>query len=121
MSDPTNSSTDILAERLRLSGGFSAEDRDHVLDLLAPIGKRLARWRPEDVDLELTIKNRGGLEQKVTLEAWLPRWPSLVASAADRDLDRALVSVRQEMIRQIGDEKTRHDPRRSPDLRHERP
>jgi hypothetical protein len=121
MSDPTNSSTDILAERLRLSGGFSAEDRDHVLDLLAPLGKRLARWRPEDVDLELTIKNRGNLGQKVTLEAWLPRWPSLVASSAGRDLDRALINVRQEMIRQIGDQKTRHDPRRTADLRHERP
>jgi ribosome-associated translation inhibitor RaiA len=121
MSDPTNSSTDILAERLRLSGGFSAEDRDHVLDILAPLGKRLARWRPEDVDLELTIKNRGGLEQKVTLEAWLPRWPSLVASSADRDLHRALINVRQEMIRQIEDEKAKHDPRKAHDLRRGRP
>jgi hypothetical protein len=34
MSDPTNSPAQILEERLRLSGGFSAEDRDHVLDLL---------------------------------------------------------------------------------------
>jgi hypothetical protein len=85
----------ILEERLRLSGGFSAEDRDHVLGLLASLGKHLAHWGPEQVDLELTIKNRGGLEQKLTLEAWLPRWPSLVATSVDRDLDRGVTDVRR--------------------------
>lgn len=117
MSSPTNSSAQILEERLRLSGGFSAEDRDHVLNLLSSLGKHLAHWRPEQVDLELTIKNRGGPEQKLTLEAWLPRWPSVVATSVDRDLDRAVTDVRKDMIRQIEDQKAKHDPRKAADLR----
>ena len=112
MSDPGNSPAQILAERLRLGAGFTTGDSDHVLELLAPLGRHLTRWSPEDVDLELTVKNRGGPEQKVTLEAWLPGWPSLVATAIDRDLDHALVDVRKDMIRQIDDQKTKHEPRK---------
>jgi hypothetical protein len=112
MSDPEDSSTQILAERLRLGAGFSAEDSDHVLELLAPLGRHLVRWSPEDVDLELLVKNRGGAEQKVTLEAWLPGWPSLVATAVNRDLDHALVEVRKDVIRQIEDQKGKHEPRK---------
>jgi hypothetical protein len=111
MSDPENGPAQILAERLRFGAGFSAEDSDHVLELLAPLGRHLVRWSPEDVDLELQVKNRGGPEQKVTLEAWLPRWPSLVASSIDRDLDHALVKVRKDMIREIDDQKSKHEPR----------
>jgi hypothetical protein len=112
MSDPGNSPAQVLAERLRLGAGFTTGDSDHVLELLAPLGRHLTRWSPEDVDLELIVKNRGGPEQKVTLEAWLPGWPSLVATAIDRDLDHALVDVRKDMIREIDDQKTKHEPRK---------
>jgi hypothetical protein len=112
MSDPANSPAQILADRLRLGAGLSADDSDHVLELLAPLGRHLVRWRPEDVDLELIVKNRGGSEQKVTLEARLPGWPSLVATSVDRDLDHALVEVRKDMIRQIDDQKARQEPRK---------
>jgi ribosome-associated translation inhibitor RaiA len=116
MSDRENSSTRILEERLRLGAGFGADDRDHVLGILSALSRHLAHWRPEQVDLEISVKNRGGPEQKVTLEAWLPRWPSLVATATGRDLDRALIEVRAEMIRKIEDEKAKresHQPRAS--------
>lgn len=109
MSERANSSTRILEQRLRLGAGFSTEDRDHVLEILSPLGKHLAHWSPEQVDLEVSVKNRGGREQKVTLEAWLPRWPSLVATSANRELDQALVDVRKDMIRQIEDEKTKRE------------
>ena len=58
-------------------------------------------------------QNRGGREQKVALEAWLPRWPSLVATSAGRELDHALTGVRNDMIRQIGDEKTKRELRKA--------
>ncbi len=106
-----NSQPPILAERLRLGAGFAAADRSHVLEMLSSLDRHLAHWSPEQVDLEISVKDRGGPEQKVTLEAWLPRWPSLVATAADRDLDHALVGVRKDMIRQIEDEKTKRQPR----------
>ena len=69
------------------------------------------RWDPEQVDLEISVKDRGGSEQKVTFEAWLPTRPPLVASAAAADLDHAVIEVRQEMIRQIEDEKAKRGPR----------
>jgi ribosome-associated translation inhibitor RaiA len=110
MNDAENGSTRILAERLRLGFGFSAAHRSHVLDLLSSLERHLARWGPEQVDLEISVKDRHGPEQKVTLEAWLPKWPPLVASSSARDLDAAVIEVRKEMIRQIEDEKAKRGP-----------
>jgi hypothetical protein len=112
MSDRENRPERIVDERLRLGPGFGAEDRDHVLGILSALGRHLAHWRPEQVDLEISVKKRGGPGQKVTLEAWLPGWPSLVATSAEPDLDRALVAVRKDMIRRIEDEKAKRLPHR---------
>lgn len=112
MSDRENSAARILEERLRLGAGIGADDRDRVLELLSPLGRHLAHWSPEQVDLEISVKNRGNTEQKVILEAWLPRWPSLVATSTEPELGHALVDVRQGMIRQIEDKKAKRDPRK---------
>jgi ribosome-associated translation inhibitor RaiA len=40
----------------------------------------------------------------------LPQVPVLVASAHHRDLDRALVEARKELIRQIDDAKDKREP-----------
>ena len=45
----------------------------------------------------------------MTLETWLPRWPSVVATASDRELDHALIEARKELIRQIEDRKSKHE------------
>lgn len=113
MSEHVNNPAQILEDRLRLGAGFAAEDRARVLEMLAPLARHLAHWDPEQVDPEISVKNRGGPEQKVTLEARLPRWPSLVATSTDRELDRALVEVRKELIRQIEDKKAKRDPRKT--------
>jgi ribosome-associated translation inhibitor RaiA len=109
MSEITNSPPRILQEQLRLGAGFGAGERDHVLDVLSPLDRHLAHWHPDQVDLEVSVKDRGGPEQKVTLEAWLPHWPSVVATAADRELDHALIEARKELIRQIEDKKSKHE------------
>jgi ribosome-associated translation inhibitor RaiA len=114
MSDAENGSTRILAERLRCGFGFSAAGRSHVLELLSSLERHLARWGPEQVDLEISVKDRRGPGQKVTFEAWLPKWPPLVASSTATDLDHAVIEVRKEMIRQIEDEKAKRG-------RHEHP
>jgi ribosome-associated translation inhibitor RaiA len=108
MSETTNSPRRILQEQLRLGAGFGAGERDHVLEILSSLDRHLAHWHPDQVDLEVSVKNRGGPEQKVTLEAWLPHWPSVVATSADRELDHALIQARKELIRQIEDEKAKH-------------
>ncbi len=120
MSDQENGPTRILDERLRLGAGFAAAERAHLLDILSSLDRHLAHWGPERVDLEISVKHRRGPEQKVTLEAWLPRWHSLVATSAERELDHALVDVRKDMIRQIEDEKTRRAPHKGRAVR-ERP
>jgi ribosome-associated translation inhibitor RaiA len=105
----------ILAERLRLGVGFGTEDRSHLLEVLSALDRHLAHWRPEQVDIQISVKDRGGREQKVSLEAWLPSWPPLVATASGVDLGHALVDVRKDLIRQIEDHKARrdlHGPRR---------
>jgi ribosome-associated translation inhibitor RaiA len=107
MSDTWDSSTKVLSERLRLGAGFGAADHDHVLELMSSLTRHLARWKPEKVDLEISVKDRGGPEQKVTLEAQLPGLTMVVATYADRDLDHALIGARKELIRQIDDEKAK--------------
>jgi len=113
MSDTWDSSTQVLAERLRLGAGFGPADRRHVLDLLSSLTRHLARWKPDKVDLEISVKDRGGPEQKVTLEALLPGLAVIVATSADRDLDHAVVEARKELIRQIDDEKAKRSGHRA--------
>jgi hypothetical protein len=110
MSDDHHSTSSVLEDRLRLRAGFDAGERPGLIRALAPLERHLAKWRPEDVRLELSVKDRGGPEQQVKLEAWLPRLPPMVATSHHRDVDHALVEARKELIRQIEEEKDRHAP-----------
>jgi ribosome-associated translation inhibitor RaiA len=112
MTDTWDSSTQALDDRLRLGAGFGAHDRRHVLDVLSSLPRHLAKWEPAKVDLELSVKDRGGPEQKVTLEALLPGLAVVVATSADRDLDHALIGARKELIRQIEDAKAKRSDHR---------
>jgi ribosome-associated translation inhibitor RaiA len=115
-----SSATSVLAGSLRFSGGFHADDRAHVLEVLAPLEKHLARWSADEADLQVSVKDRGGPEQRVTLDLRLPGWPALVAKGADVDLDRALHEARKELMRQIEDERSRRDPKDNRKLRQDR-
>ncbi|HVB01635.1 MAG TPA: hypothetical protein VNE42_10300 [Acidimicrobiales bacterium] len=96
-----------LEQRLRLGPGFQDADRERVFSALTALDRHLARWNPEQVDIRLSVKHRESLEQRVTLEIWLPHWPSLFVHFNDPDLDRALVEARKLMIREIEDERER--------------
>lgn len=113
MTDTWDSSTRALDDRLRLGAGFGAHDRPHVLELLSSLPRHLAKWHPDQVDLELSVKDRGGPEQKVTLEALLPGLAVVVATSADRDLDHALIAARKELIRQVEDTKAKRSDHRA--------
>jgi ribosome-associated translation inhibitor RaiA len=113
MTDTWEGSTQTLDDRLRLGAGFGTHDRPHVLELLSSLPRHLARWDPAQVDLELSVKDRGGPEQKVTLEALLPGLAVVVATSADRDLDHALIAARKELIRQIEDTKAKRTDHRA--------
>lgn len=108
MSEPRG--VEALEQRLQLTGGFTPADRDRILRVLGPLAKHLAKWKPEQIALQASVKHRDGKEQKVTLEVVLPGMPPLVASSVDREIDRALVEVRKDLIRQIEDAKDRREP-----------
>jgi len=88
LAESTPTTASIVEEALRPGAGFHEQDRRWVIERLAPLGKHLARWRPDQVDVEVSVKDRDGDEQQVTLDASIPHWPHLVARAADRDLEQ---------------------------------
>ncbi len=110
MSGTENRPPGILEERLRLGTGFGGADGARVLRALAGLAPHLAGWNPEQVELEVSVKEREGRDQRVTLEARLAGWPRIVATSHEDDLDRALTEVRDDLIRQIEDAKARRDP-----------
>jgi hypothetical protein len=112
--------TPVLASSLRLAGGFRETELPHLLAVLAPLEKHLARWTADQVDLQLSVKDRDGPQQRMTIEAKAGGWPLLVANPADFDLDRALHEARDELIRQIEDERRRCIPKDNRKLREQR-
>jgi hypothetical protein len=93
MSGTENNPTGTLDERPRLGAGFAPADRH------------------DQVDLEVSLKDTEGPDQKVTLQAWLVGRAHF-ATSHERDLDHALAEVRRDLIRQIEDERSRREPRK---------
>ena len=110
MTGSESSPTGTLEEHLRLGAGFAAADRPHILAALSALA-HLSGWEHDQVDLEVSLKDIEGSDQKLTLQAWLAGRGHLVATSHERDLDHALAEVRRELIRQIEDERSRREPR----------
>ena len=112
MSGTENSPTGTLEERLRLGAGFAAADRPRILGGLSALAPHLSGWEHDQVELEVSLKDTDGPDQKVTLQAWLAGRAHLVATSHERDLDHALAEVRRDLIRQIEEERSRREPRK---------
>lgn len=106
-----------VEHQLRLGTGFGAEERTDVVDRLAALDSRLARYPAEAVDLELSVKDREGRDQRVTLECWIANHPRLVATSGVRELLAALMEVRTDLRRQLDDAATRREPMNNRQLR----
>ena len=108
--DPTMSS---YADRLRLAHEFRADERDGVVGtLFGRLERRLEHWRPDQVELELSVKERGGASQRTVLECWITGVPHMVATSDAADLDHAVVEVRDELFRQLDRYVTRREDAR---------
>jgi ribosome-associated translation inhibitor RaiA len=112
MSGTENSPPGTPVERLRLGAGFAAADRPRILAALSALAPHLSGWEHDQVDLEVSLKDTEGPDQKVTLQAWLAGRAHLMATSHERDLEHALAEVRQDLIRQIEDERSRREPRK---------
>lgn len=104
---------DSAVVALHLATGFLSSERGWVVERLAALGSRLRSFRDDQIDLEISVKDRQGVEQRVTLECWINRTPRVhvVATSSERDLPAALNEVRDELVRQVDEAKTRTEPR----------
>src|SRR5688572_30911609 len=110
MSGTENSPTGTLEEHLRFGAGFAAADRQRILGALSALTPHLSGWEHDQVDLELSLKDTEGPDQKVTLQAGLAGRSHLVAISHERDLDQALADVPRDLIRQSEHESSRREP-----------
>jgi ribosome-associated translation inhibitor RaiA len=116
----------ILRETvIHVGSGFVAKERTHVVQALSTLGPHLGKWDPGDVDVEVSLQDRGGKEQRVILRTSLPGRPPLVAVAKNPDITRALSDAKRELIRQIERQKSAREPmsnrRLSATIRHPDP
>ena len=108
---------------IHVGAGFVERERAHVVDMLSALGPHLGRWDPSDVDLEVSLQDRGGKEQRVTLRTILPGRQPLTAVAENPNINHALSEAKRELIRQLEHQKSVDDPmntrrRRRATIRH---
>ena len=115
----TSEDAAVIAQRLHLATGFLASERGWVSDCLAALGPRLRSLRDDEIDLEVSMRDRQGVEPRVTLECWIEQRPRLhlVATSLEHDLPAALGEVRDELIRQLDEARARTDQRGNRGLR----
>jgi hypothetical protein len=111
MSNSDNKRRNIFrANVIHLGAGFVAKERLHVVETLSTLGPHLAKWDPGDVNVDVSLQDRGGKEQRVILRTSLPGLPPLVAVAKNPDITRALCDAKGELIRQIEHQKSAREP-----------
>ena len=102
---------------IHVGAGFVAKEHQHVVEMLSTLGPHLGKWDPRDVDLDVSLQDRGGKEQRVTLRMVLPGHPPLVAVAENPDIDCALSEAKRELIRQLEHQKSAREPMNNRRLR----
>lgn len=102
---------------LHIAGGVHPDERSRIIDHWAPLDSRLRSFRSDQVELQLTVKERDTPSQRTTLEAWIAGFPRLVATSSLPGFDQAINEVRDDMIRLLSDAKHKHEPRNNKHLR----
>ena len=103
----------VYAARLRITAEFHEHEREHLAGLLfGRLDRRLMHWGPEQVDLLLSVKDRGTPSQRTVLECWITGVPHQVATSQETDVDRAVVEVRDDLVRLLDRYVTRREDAR---------
>ena len=102
---------------LRVAGGLTPHEHELVLARYAPLDNRLRSFHAGQVQLTLSMKDRDTPGQHTTLEANVTGFGRLVATSGHTDFDLAINEVRDDLIRQLTDAKTRNEPRNNRQLR----
>ncbi len=113
----TNHHPATVADSVSLHGDIHDGDFDMIVDHWAKLDARLRSFDAGTVSIELFVKERDTKSQHLTLDVKIDGHHPLVATSSTAAFDRALNEVRDEMIRQITDMKTRSEPRNNKHLR----
>ena len=95
---------------IRVGTGFVAKERPHVVATLSTLRPYLGKWDPRDVNVVVSLQDRGGKEQRIIVRTSLPGRPPLVAVAENPDITRALGDAKRQLIRQIEHQKSAREP-----------
>jgi ribosome-associated translation inhibitor RaiA len=111
MSKSENQRRNTLRENvIRVGAGFVAKEHPHVVETLSTLGPHLGRWGACDVNVDVSLRDRGGKEQRVILRTSLPGLAPLVAVAENQDVTRALGVAKRELIRQLKHQRSARAP-----------
>ena len=113
----TNQHPATVADSLTVHGDLYQADIDKLVDHWSKLDARLRSFDAGTVSMELFVKDRDSKSQHVTLDLKVDGYGPLVATSSNTDLDQALNEVRDEMIRQVTDMKTKSEPRNNKHLR----
>jgi len=113
----TSQNPATVADSLQVQGDLSESEIEQVVQRWSKLDSRMKSFNAGTVDLQLFVKDRDSKSQHVTLDAKIDGQQPLVATSSSSDLDHALNEVRDELIRQITDMKTRGEPRNNRHLR----
>jgi ribosome-associated translation inhibitor RaiA len=116
----TNQHPATVADSLSLHGDIHDGEFDVIVDHWAKLDARLRSFDVGTVSLQLFVKDRDTKSQRVTLDVKINGHNPLVATSSSTDFVHALNEVRDEMIRQITDMKTKSEPRNNKHLRDSR-
>jgi hypothetical protein len=104
LEDPVKAS---IGAQLRIGAGFTQADHPMVIRLLSSLDLRLVAFAADKTDLDLSVKNRNRPGQITTLECRVAGWPRWIATSTEPELGKALIHVRDRMLRQQHDTKAR--------------
>lgn len=102
-----------VEECLRVHGPVTSAEIKTLWEHWRSLDARIRGFEPDDVKLDLYVKDRDTKSQHLTLEARMVGLPPLIATTSEADIDHAFNVVRDEMTRLIGDAKDTHRSRDS--------
>jgi ribosome-associated translation inhibitor RaiA len=106
---------------LRAGNGIHPEERPAIVEQFSSLDARLRSFPAGTVDLDLSVKERDTPSQRTVLEADISGWPRLIATSTHTTMSQALGEVRDDLIRQITDNKNRTEPRNNRQRRNTAP
>jgi ribosome-associated translation inhibitor RaiA len=113
----TNQHPATVADSLSVHGDIRDGELDMIVDRWSKLDARLRSFDAGTVSLQLFVKDRDAKGQHLTLDVKIDAHNPLVATSSNTDFEQALNEVRDELIRQITDMKTKSEPRNNKHLR----